>query len=554
MPTGVRAAVVGCALALPGLLWAQAAPNEGRPQPGPQLKIETDLEYSRAGGQALHLNLYRMAPSATPSPVVLWIHGASGPLATHVVSPAVGLVAPGGVAVASVEYRTARGTTVAMQLADMKAAVRWLRANAAQYNLDSAHIAAFGYDTGGQLAALLGTTGDVAALEGDGGSAGQSSRVQAFIDVAGPVQAGGSNAVDYVTPDDAPALLVHGSADAQVSTRQSQALIAALKVAGVEATLDMPFGVSHEQGELLSPQVMQSVGGFLNHYLLGARMTAGLSPFVATPPGTYMDPVGLDLQGTQYRLYPAPSQGAGTQASYRLYLPPGYSADSSRRYPVIYFIHGRSVDSKRPLTAGYIARADAAIRSGVMPPTIIVLAQGDNTGWYVDSQDGQRRMESILIKDLIPHVDATYRTIARREARAIEGHSMGGYGALHLGFKYPQLFVAVTGNSPALIEQTTDGVGDQAFWDRESPTTLAKANVDKLRQQRIRVIVGDKDGLFAVGKKMDEWLTSLNVPHGFFPVHGSPHNHDQLLQYETFDTMAFYGEVFGGVKGAKRGR
>src|SRR5207253_4200599 len=65
----------------------------------------------------------------------------------------------------------------------------------------------------------------------------------------------------------------------------------------------------------------------------------------------------------------------------------------------------------------------------------IFLVQGLNTGWYVDAQDGQHPMESIVVKDLIAHVDSTYRTIATREGRAIEGHSMGGYGALHIGLK-----------------------------------------------------------------------------------------------------------------------
>jgi endo-1,4-beta-xylanase len=216
---------------------------------------------------------------------------------------------------------------------------------------------------------------------------------------------------------------------------------------------------------------------------------------------------------------------------------------------VIYFLHGRSVDSKRPITAGYIARIDAAIRAGVMPPAIVVLVQGLNTGWYTDAEDGQHPMESVIIKNLIPHVDATYRTIATREARAIEGHSMGGFGALHIGLKYPDLFAAVTGNSPALVENTTDNIGTQAFWEAQAPAVLAKANLDKVKRQSIRIIVGDKDGLFAVGKKLDGILTELGVAHEFLPVAESPHNHDQLLQYEAFDTMAFYGKVFAKFPG-----
>jgi S-formylglutathione hydrolase FrmB len=456
------------------------------------------------------------------------------PFTTKAATPAAGLVSAGsGLAVASIEYRTGPGTTVAMQVADAKAAVQWLRSRGAAYNVDPAHIAAFGYGAGGQIAALLGATADV----------------QAFIDVAGPVTTGGMNPATSVTKNSAPGLILHGTADTTVSTRESQALISALKVAGVNATLDMQIGVTHDLGALLSPVVMQRVSSVLAQHLQGAAGNAGLSAFIATPAETYIDPIGLDLGGTQYRLYPTPSRGANMFASYRVYLPPDYQTNARRRYPVIYFLHGRSVDSKRPITSGYITRVDAAIRSGVMPPAIVVLAQGLTTGWYVDAQDGKHPMESVIVKDLVAHVDATYRTIATREARAIEGHSMGGFGALHVGFKYPDLFAAVTGNSPALVENVTDGVGDQAFWVAQAPATLAKINIDKVRKQAIRIIVGDQDGLFPVGKKLDETLTSLNIQHEFFPVAGSPHNHDQLLQYETFDTMAFYGRVFGKVAG-----
>jgi len=518
----------------------QGAPNEGRGQAGPRLKIERDIEYTRASGQPLLLDLYRMDPSAAPSPVVVWIHGADGPLAAKTATPMAGLVSAGGIAVASIEYRS-QGTTLATQLADAKAAIRWLRGHAAAYNLDPSHIAAIGYGTGGQLAALLGTNSGVSAPDrGEDGTAA----VQAFVDLAGPIATGGLNPVNAVTKDSAPALILHGTADTVVSTRESQALISALKVAGVPATLDLQMGISHDLGALLSPVAMQSISTFLGQQLLGARGAGGLSPFVATPPDTYIDPVGLDLGGTKYGLYRTPARGPDTWASYRVYLPPDYRTSTTKRYPVIYFLHGRSVDSKRPITSGYVTRVDAAIRSGVMPPAIVVIPQGLTTGWYLDAQDGQHPMETIIVKDLIAHVDATYRTIATRDGRAIEGHSMGGYGALHLGFKYPALFTAVTGNSPALVENVTDGVGDQTFWVAQAPATLAKANVDKVRTQRIRIIVGDQDSLFAVGKKLEEALTELQIAHEFVPVPGSPHNHDQLLQYERFDTMAFYGKVF----------
>ena len=536
---------------------APTAPNEGRGQGGPSLRIERDLEFGQAAGQRLTLDLYHMAPSATPSPLVVWIHGSDAPLNTKTATPAVGLVSNSGYAAASVEYRTGANVTLAMQLADVKAAVRWLRANAGTYGVDGTKIAVFGHGVGGQLAALAGTTGDDKSLEGTSGPLDQSSRVQAVIDLAGPMTTGGLNPVTYVTSDDAPTLIVHGTGDSVVSTQESQKLVSALKVAGVTTTLDMPFAVGHDVGAILSPITMQTIGNFLNQQLKGAGGGGGLSSFVSTPGGQYIDPVALDLGGTLYRLYATPSRGAGTAASYRVYLPPDYASNTTRRYPVIYFLHGASVDSKRPITAGYIARTDAAIRSGVMPPTIVIIPEAPNQNRWIDSKDAKDPIETMIMDDLIPHVDRTYRTIATRAGRAIEGHSMGGFGALHNGFSRPELFIAVTGNSPccSTIDQAAASSpsatvygGDRDYFIAMAPTTLAVKNAALVRQQKIRIICGTEDSLFAGATFVHEELTKANIPHEFIPVPESPHNHDQLLQYETFDTMAFYADVFGGVK------
>jgi enterochelin esterase-like enzyme/acetyl esterase/lipase len=503
------------------------ARNAGRGQPGPQLKIDSGIEYS----QGLELELYRVLPAANSLPVVIWIHGPKGRLTTRFSTPAGGLLSANSYAIASIDYRGGAGVTRAQQLVDVKSAIEFLRAKAGEYGLDGGHIAVFGYDVGGQLAALAGATAD--------------THVQAVIDLAGPVTSGGLDPSTYVTKSSAPTLIFHGSADSTVSTQESQKLISALKVAGVDSQMEMPFGVTHDLGDLLSPVAIETITTFLNRHLKGVPARGGLSAFISTPPHTYIDPVALDLGGTQYGLYPTHSHGQGTFGSYRIYLPPGYASNASTRYPVIYFLHGRSVDSKRPITAYYISRADAAIRSGAMPPAIVVLVQGDNQGWYVDAQDGTRPMESILIKDLIPYIDSHYRTIATKAGRAVEGHSMGGYGALHIGFKYPDLFSAVTGNSPALVDITTDGVGDKDFAESQRPITSAKANVAKLKTQKIRIICGTADNLFTGAKELDGQLTELGIAHEFQPVLNSPHNHDQLVQYESFDTMAFYKTVFG---------
>jgi hypothetical protein len=88
--------------------------------------------------------------------------------------------------------------------------------------------------------------------------------------------------------------------------------------------------------------------------------------------------------------------------------------------------------------------------------------------------------------------------------------------------------------------------GDRDYFIAMAPTTLAVKNAALVRQQKIRIICGTEDSLFAGATFVHEELTKANIPHEFIPVPESPHNHDQLLQYETFDTMAFYADVFGG--------
>ena len=143
--------ILAMALVVAGTATAaqQGAPNEGTAQSGPRLKIERNLEYTRAGSQALTLDLYRQDSTPKPSPVVLWIHGTEpGAAGSKAPTPAAALVTP-GYAVASIDYRAGNAAALAMQAADAKAAIRWLRTNAAAYNLDAAHIAVMGYGAGG---------------------------------------------------------------------------------------------------------------------------------------------------------------------------------------------------------------------------------------------------------------------------------------------------------------------------------------------------------------------------------------------------------------------
>ena len=136
----------------------------------------------------------------------------------------------------------------------------------------------------------------------------------------------------------------------------------------------------------------------------------------------------------------------GRKMTYTVALPAGYDASGDRRYPVIYLLHG--------LTSHYLAWAAlGAPRAAEGLDLILVMPDAGNS-WYAnwaESAEGQKyAWEDYMIKDLIGHVDATYRTVASREGRAINGLSMGGFGGLTLGLRHPDLFCSIGSHSGAL--------------------------------------------------------------------------------------------------------
>jgi acetyl esterase/lipase len=235
------------------------------------------------GIRPLELDLYLPA-STEPAPVAVFLHGGGWRAGhRHTAGPAYPGTAPferlaqTGIAVASIDYRLSGEAVWPAQLHDAKAAVRWLRARAGELGVDPDRIAAWGESSGGHLAALLGLTGQDAALEGDVGVTGPSSAVSAVVawyapsDVRNaadfgtdpldpgtrearllgapapevPEKAAEASPITHVGPDAPPFLLLHGAADRFVACVQSERLYDALVEAGVEAELDVYEDADH---------------------------------------------------------------------------------------------------------------------------------------------------------------------------------------------------------------------------------------------------------------------------------------------------------------------
>jgi len=270
-----------------------------------------NLEFANVDGQSLKLDLY--LPNARgPFPVVVSVHGGGWTTGSRSDGTAVLQVAR-GYAVANIDYRLAPGSRYPAQIEDCKAAVRWLRANAARFNLSSTAIGVMGYSAGGHLAALLGTTGGVDELEGvELGNAGFSSRVRAVVDYFGPtdllklasqalpcepgdpnapgeapsvligcpiqscpVATEKANPIQYVTRDDAAFLILHGTGDCLVPWQQSQILYDALKAMGLDAKLVLLPLAGHADPAFLLPMYQDKVNDFLDKHLKNIARSRG---------------------------------------------------------------------------------------------------------------------------------------------------------------------------------------------------------------------------------------------------------------------------------------
>ena len=267
------------------------------------------IEYANAGGKPLLMDL-RVPDGDGPFPVILYLHSGAWITGDRFGGPAVRQAAR-GYAVASIDYRLAPGAVWPAQIEDCKAAVRWLRANAARFHLDPSRIGVFGASAGGHLAAILGTSSGEASLEGVAlGNAQFSSSVRAVIDFYGPTdllqmdaqklpcypglsanaswmppsllmgcaiqtckqKTMAANPITYITPDDPPFLIVQGKADCLVPWQQSQILYDALKAGGVDATLVYLPTAGHADDQFDEPQNEAIVDAFIDRTLKGPSL------------------------------------------------------------------------------------------------------------------------------------------------------------------------------------------------------------------------------------------------------------------------------------------
>ena len=255
------------------------------------------------------------------------------------------------------------------------------------------------------------------------------------------------------------------------------------------------------------------------------------------------------------------SDAAKGKVSYHIYTPAAYDREGQRRLPVVYWLHGSGGGLAG--LAKVAAYFDAAIEAGKTPPCFVVFVNGLVEGMYVDWKDGSAPMETMIVKELVPHIDARYRTIATREGRLLDGYSMGGYGAARLGFKYPDLFraVSIMGGGPLqaeLIQAPRAGRqraaellkqvygGDQEYFKNVSPRRLAEQNAEAIiKGSLVRQVCGDQDETFGPNRDFHEHLERLRIPHTWTVLPSVDHNPMKTLEALGDSNWTFYRAAFG---------
>jgi enterochelin esterase-like enzyme len=239
----------------------------------------------------------------------------------------------------------------------------------------------------------------------------------------------------------------------------------------------------------------------------------------------------------------------GREMSYRIYLPPNYQK-ASDRYPTLYMLHGLSGSYQEWVDYGLLNTADDNIAVGKLKPMIMVLPLGDQSYWFNWANNGDRWADYVA-QEVVGHVDFHFRTLANAQNRAIGGHSMGGHGALQIGFNNPQTFGIIGAHSATLrtIEQAADFTKEKAynFWGSAEyyatidPISLA-GNRD-LTGLKLYLDIGAEDGGWRpCMEELHNVLLQRGVAHEWHTFPGS-HQGEYWIGHVK-DYLTFYNSVF----------
>ncbi len=249
---------------------------------------------------------------------------------------------------------------------------------------------------------------------------------------------------------------------------------------------------------------------------------------------------------------------------YCVQVPGNYDKAPNARYPVLYYLHGLGDNEQSFSRSGGWTLIEDLREHGKIGDFLIVAPEG-GASFYINSADGEQRYSDFFLREFLPYIEKKYRIQPGREARAVTGISMGGYGALRFAFAFPELFSAVSAQSPALIVESPEElnelgrsrpeaaealaplIGDPiniSHWKANDPFTLLKKNKNALKTTAIYFNCGQSDdyGFEAGAAALDKQLTSQGIAHEYHPYPGG-HSMNYFLSHLA-EVIEFHSRAF----------
>lgn len=247
-----------------------------------------------------------------------------------------------------------------------------------------------------------------------------------------------------------------------------------------------------------------------------------------------------------------------TNVPFCAFLPPSYDVKKSTRFPVLYLLHGLGDNHESLINSGTWNMVEQLQEQKKIGEFVIITPNAGRS-FYINSKNGKLPYEDFFIREFMPAMEKRFRIGTTRAQRGISGISMGGFGALRFAFKYPQMFVAVSAHSAALVERMPKGAEyaglvqvmgssfgvpfDPVYWERNTPFYFAKTFQPS--GLKIYFDCGDRDdyGFDAGARVMDRLLTSRKIAH---ESHIYPGNHGWGYFADHLDeSLEFQSEALG---------
>jgi enterochelin esterase-like enzyme len=257
----------------------------------------------------------------------------------------------------------------------------------------------------------------------------------------------------------------------------------------------------------------------------------------------WVNPLQQQIPGVKHATFRSPSMDC--EVGYCIYLPPQYESGTAR-YPVVYYLHGGRPgnETKSVRLARFFHQH---ISTGAVKPMIYVFVNGGPVSHYNVPGRPDAQGADVFIRELIPHIDRTYRTIADRSGRGLEGFSQGGRGTARLMFRYPELFATA---APGGAGQATEKlISEREGRENEHLVFAQGDNTWDLARQyamhpdpplRILFHVGTKGFNYQNNLEYMQLMDSLKIPFDQVVVEGAGHSAQQIYAAAGQQIMKFH--------------